>query len=87
MSVYQGLRTRALVICWVLVSPLSVYLAQSKPLRHLKYCYSNDTHPYHHFASKTPYDYARGHFSHFDLVPEGKSEVDAVIVQLGIGHG
>lgn len=78
---HRGLRTSALLIGWVLASLLSVCLARSAPAprRSREYCYSNDTRPYHRFATKTPYDYARGHFAHRDLVPEGKSESNAVI--------
>lgn len=87
MAVHQGLKMRTKpVVWWVLVNILSVYLAQAELHRHSKYCYSNDTHRYHHFGTKTPYDYVKGHFSHLDLVPEGKPEADAVIVQVEISR-
>lgn len=75
MANQQGLRARLPVIWWAL---LSVCFAVTGSRRHHRYCYTDDTYPYHNFASKTPYDYARGHFSHLELVPEGKSVVTVI---------
>lgn len=61
-----------MVVWRLLVSLMSVGCILARPQHSQPYCYMDDTNPYRLFATKTPYNYSRGHFSHLDLVPEGK---------------
>lgn len=72
MAMHEGWRTRSLVMWRLLVSFLSFGFILARPQHSQPYCFTDDIHPYRQFATKTPYNYSRGHFSHLDLVPEGK---------------
>ena len=56
----------------LLVSVLFLGFTVAQPHSSQPYCFTDDTDPYHQFATKTPYNYSRGHFSSLDLVPEGE---------------
>lgn len=57
---------------WLLVNLLFYGFIVAQPHNSQPYCFTDDTDPYHQFATKTPYNYSRGHFSSLELVPEGE---------------
>ncbi|XP_063872914.1 multiple inositol polyphosphate phosphatase 1-like [Scylla paramamosain] len=70
-------RKRPLGMWWLLVSLLFLGFIMARPRNSQPYCFTNDTDRYHQFATKTPYNYSRGHFSSLDLVPDGCVAVQA----------